>query len=457
MFRAPKNKYFLTIIFPILAVLLYLRSVWHVCVGDELRYFYQFALKPGQSYFGFKHLKAVASVGDVWRSQLNHYFTVNGRSVVHALEQFFSGVAGLECFYVLNIIVVALGLWLLVRLSSDGRRASLAQWVLGVFLLLYCLPEPARMLLSVNLSLNYVWPFVAVLGVLALFRRLQGAWRCGPWLAALFVPLGFVAGWSHEGYALPFSAAVFIYYAFHLRRWRGGAVTLSLGYWAGAATMFFAPGNWLRVGKNPHVIHSWDSFLQVLPNFFFVAFLLVLMAVLLVWKRRFILAVCGRNLIILIAWLLSLGMSAVFYTGARSLAPCVLFGIFMLMAIVGQWGWMHSRKAGIAAMVLAALMLVHQVAVTVEHYRQYRSVRDVLEAYEASSDGRVAYRYRRPPRLLEPFVYYLRPNVDGSTRYEWSLLCIHTARCCGTPQKKMHVSAVAVSPKNGATVCAPDK
>ena len=65
--------------------LFYSRSACHVVIGDELRYFYTFDLQPGENYFNCNKMRSIHGFGDIVDSQVNHYQTVNGRTLVHTI------------------------------------------------------------------------------------------------------------------------------------------------------------------------------------------------------------------------------------------------------------------------------------------------------------------------------------------------------------------------------------
>ncbi len=67
-------------------VLMWMYAKDVVLMNDEV--YYQ---AVWHSFFGDSH-EMIQSLGDVARSQWNHYFTWSGRALVHGVEQVFSGV-----------------------------------------------------------------------------------------------------------------------------------------------------------------------------------------------------------------------------------------------------------------------------------------------------------------------------------------------------------------------------
>ena len=87
----------------ITGVFFYLRSVNRTLISEEITYYYVFEDRKG--FDSCADSKEIKTFSDILESQVNHYNFVNGRALVHSLEQFFSGIAGVEVFYFLNAFV----------------------------------------------------------------------------------------------------------------------------------------------------------------------------------------------------------------------------------------------------------------------------------------------------------------------------------------------------------------
>ena len=92
----------------------YLRSVNRTLINEEITYFYIF-----ENCDGFEvnaDAKEIKTLSDILESQINHYKFVNGRALAHSLEQFFSGIAGVEIFHVLNALVLIFTIFIFVKI-----------------------------------------------------------------------------------------------------------------------------------------------------------------------------------------------------------------------------------------------------------------------------------------------------------------------------------------------------
>lgn len=187
---------------------------------------------------------SITSLGDLLHSQWVHYLMVNGRLVVHTVAQFFLVFMPPVVLQLLNA-----GLFvLLVHLCAAyiGRREERPTVAVFVCFLLFVVFRGFRtaVLWSIG-SFNYLWVLVATMAVLLWCRNCianDKVLGVGCWLVGAGC---LVAGWSHEGIAVPLSV-VFAVYLWRHRR--SVAVPYLLLYMVGTALCLLSPGIWNRSG-----------------------------------------------------------------------------------------------------------------------------------------------------------------------------------------------------------------
>ncbi len=419
------------------AMMIFVRSTKHIPIGDELRYYYKFELKPGENYFNFNNLKPVRTIGDVIESQINHYKCVNGRIPVHFVEQIIAAKGWLNVFYVVNAMAFAGMVLLFLRLTLPaGKRRTAAAALAAAIGFLYLFPVPSRLWMSVNLALNYLWPSLASIATLVLLRRATtGRWHPRPLTAAAVCLLGFLTGWSNEAFAFPLSGATVIYFALNLRKLNYAARLIVIPLWAGSVAMLLSPGNWIRAAQATETIGSFMTVLLELKILWLLALTAAIYAAVSPRRlKRFIV----DNPIPATALALAIGMGVIAHTAARAFTAIELFAaILMMRAAAPLIHKLNSRSHRIAFATLLTIMTVHQTAVSIEHYRQYISIRAALKDYRNSATGTVRYDYRPAPQWLAPFVYTQVPTPEGAD-YEWRLLGVSR---CGTRKPFMALSA----------------
>jgi len=419
------------------AMMIFVRSAKHTPIGDELRYYYKFELKPGENYFNFNNLKPVRTIGDVIESQINHYKCVNGRIPVHFAEQTIAAKRWLNVFYVLNAVAFAGMILLFLRLTLPaGKRRTAVAALTATAGFLYLFPVPSRLWMSVNLSLNYLWPSLATLTVLVLLRRATtGRWRPHPLTAVAVGLLGFLTGWSNEAFAFPLSGATAIYFALNLKKFGHAARSVVIPLWIGSTVMLLSPGNWIRAAQATETIGSFMTVLMELKILWILALTAAICAAV---RPRRLKQFIADNSVTATALALAIGMGVIAHTAARAFTAVELFAAILLMRAAARLiHGLNSRSHRIAFAALLTIMTVHQTAVSIEHYRQYISIRTALKDYCSSTTGTVRYDYRPAPKWLAPFVYMQVPTPEGAD-YEWRLLGVSR---CGTTKPFMALSA----------------
>lgn len=400
-------------------VMFYLRSVDHVCVGDELRYFYKFNLNPGENYFNFSDLRAVHTVSDIWHSQINHYLTVNGRSLVHAIEQLFSGILGVKWFYLINTMIFLLTVSLFeIVTASQLRRDKGVAFIISVIIFLYLFPVPGRLWFSINLALNYLWPSCAALGWMIIMFRLFDAKKIGKWACGGIVLLSFFLGWSNEAFSLPLSGAIGVWMLLNIKKFRGQILLAIIPLWVGAIIMLCSPGNWLRAESSVEHIQSFLTILLQLKLFWMLAAVAVVAGVM---RPHLFIGFVRSNYVLWLALAFAVCMGVVAHTAVRAFTAIELFSAVILARGVRSMIKDYGRCGGVALTIVSCLVLAHQWCVTTEHCRQYRSIVDAVKLYQTSKTGTVRYDFSESPLWLSPFVYSQVPTSEGAD-YEWRLL-----------------------------------
>lgn len=261
---------------------------------------YQFFCNADDSEYPIIH---ISSLSMIWESQVNHYFTTNGRFFCHTLVQIFSGLLPHWLFGIVNVLVWGLLLNAVARLSNirlDFRGLSVSSTLVccGLIFLPF---DPAY-------SINYVWMGTLNLYFILLFFKKEGGTSGN---IALFVLCGlysFLSGQGNESYSLPVSIAIVFSLAssgfrFSPRQW-----VMAICYGIGAVTVGLAPAVFVRLGRAAtelSIIHG----LERAAGYFILPMMLLIMSF--SKKRRKAIYSGKMSQFILICLLINLGFTAV--------------------------------------------------------------------------------------------------------------------------------------------------
>lgn len=368
-------------------------------------FIYKFIIAGGEVDYS----RPVSSIADVWRSQVDHYFTVNGRSPVHFLVQVFTGLTGKSVFNVFNTLVFALFIWLLQRGISRHRR-SIACWAVVVTLwLVVLLPLFKDTFLWMTGSVNYLWSATAVL----LFFKAWEAGRTTPMKgnAVWMLPLALLAGWTHEGISLPLALALTCIQLFRFRKTRGTrGFWLTMAFLVGACVAAFAPGNLARAASDSG--WSTSSFgLKVISGFTVLAHLkIVYIAILMtLWAlfrhRQTARQVLADNAHLLLAALLSLGVIfAAGFTSTRTAFGLELFALVYLLRLIGAFApKLSARAVAWSGIILSALLILGYCLVLRHTVATVQETECLIAQMEQNEDGFIGTS-EHDAGIFEPYV-----------------------------------------------------
>lgn len=397
---------FIILLLILTGIFFYLRSVNRNLYGDEITYFYVFEEKG--AFCNNADLKEVKTFHDLLESQINHYNAVNGRAIIHTIEQFFSGIAGVELFYVLNTILFMVTIYIFVKMMFN-RTNVFRYWLFAIVVFLYLFPQPESLWVSINFSLNYLWPLCFSLLVLYCWNALRTNVTNSKVVLALMPILGFVAGWSHESFAVPLSAVIFIYYCFNFKEFSGKVALLIIPLWIGTALLVFAPGNFVRLQKEAFSGGGVLSYLKQNPLAIKLLPILIVSALIL-WRKRMIRIreFAKENYLWIGLFVLSLMFVLVLGLRlGRTYIAVELYSLILIIKLIKAVGVKDKRLQRLTrpvCVVITLLFIVHQSFICNASIKEKSNQDKFINQYIESADGVAVYDYTDYGCLLNPYV-----------------------------------------------------
>ena len=312
---------------------------------------YKFMFEGGSVNYDYP----VRSIGDIVASQVEHYHSVNGRSIVHFLVQLFTGLLGKTVFNLFNVIVFCAFIFLLKRQSTGSTRqegdAKFCVSTLVILVLVLLMPRFKDTFLWMTGSINYLWSATAALGFLLIYEKRRE--RTIDWSLPPMMIVAFLLGWTHEGITLPLAASLVLINLFSLKQSHGReqGLWLALAYLAGGCVIALAPGTIARSGMGGGLAPSALG-LKVITGIVVLTKLrivyLALLATAIAWFTRRDTAkhVIKRNNYLILAMFLSLGI--VFASGlesSRTAFGLELFAMIYLLRLLSEWWEDDCRDA----------------------------------------------------------------------------------------------------------------
>lgn len=197
----------------------------------------------------FDTTRPVASISDIFSSQIAHYFGMNGRFVNHCFVQLFSGIFGKSVFCVVNTLAFGAFLWALLVYCRTTKETFLFNLSFLAACILFLMPVFAETFLWMTGSMNYLWPALMVTTFLVILRREQE--KKGVRLATFFfAAFAFIAGWTHEALTFPLSISLGIYCWMERRSVSRGFLLMVGSFALGSLLCTFSPATLNRVAES---------------------------------------------------------------------------------------------------------------------------------------------------------------------------------------------------------------
>lgn len=374
-----------TAILFLLVLVFSLKALW---LGDEITYNYNF--KDGSQ---------ISSLSDVVTSQIEHYKTINGRTVAHFLCQLYIPFFGKTTFAVSNAFV-----WVaLLLMMASLCKVRYDDWKLMA--LLACLIWLGfRTKFTPTCQIGFPWMFALVAAFLLILRKFNkdNPARWSPLHLLWAAPFAFIAGWSQEALVIGVGVALGIFVLLNIRKVTWPQWVLLVCFAAGAALLCLSPATLGRTGETHGGTNLLPPVVLSLAKLGFYLRITYLMLVFLLYLRisRKIkfkelfssTAFCWIIWATMLVFNLFIGVYGNRQLFGIEFAAILIIAKYVQLYILPEKG--RYKTAG--SIVLAALAL-WVVCVAVGNARFLSHHGKVLNyintSYQASEDGRVYYDF----------------------------------------------------------------
>ena len=189
----------------------------------------------------------VSTLLDVFEHSKMFYFTYGGRLFSVASQYLFCGVLGNNriWFDIVNTLFFALWIMVCGKLISDSKEKFVFCVLLFALLFWFLCPIPCETLFWTAASTTYLWANTLTFIFLWLFQKHKAdnfsvVGKLGLFFMSIFAATEFITCASICG-------AFVVYYAFHIKEFKGNVVPFVIGFAIGSIVLLFAPGNFERL------------------------------------------------------------------------------------------------------------------------------------------------------------------------------------------------------------------
>ena len=198
----------------------------------------------------------VSSLSDVFEHTKMFYFTYGGRLFSVVSQYLFSGVLGNNriWFAIANTLFFVSLIMICGRLIKNNKKGLVFRVLLFSLLFWFLCPVPKHTLFWVAGATTYLWANTLSFAFLLLFLKYNDDnfsvfGKLGLFVMSFFAATEFITCVSICG-------AFLVYYAFHIKKFKGNAIPFVVGFAIGSVFLLLAPGNYARLTNETGISRS---------------------------------------------------------------------------------------------------------------------------------------------------------------------------------------------------------
>lgn len=358
-------------------------------------------------------------VESVINRQVNVWLTENGRAMNHLLWQI-TVANGDLCYDVFISVVFVFYLWSAINLAAIRFVwNSLFLWSIAAFSTLYLSPTSSSNFYWAAGGCHYLWPAMSSIVYLLLLKK-----SCINKFSIIKLTFlsffSFIAGWTHEIFALPISFTLFCMIIYNICKGKHLSkqhFCLIIPFWLGALLIVVSPGTIARIAGNGGA--EGATFLSALLAKAVTSFkifrygrcfyvLLALLIYLALSKKKSLSVFLKDNAFLCLCCLGSLGIVVILGVGGRAVWGVEVFSLLIIIKWVNSV-LAHSDKSAVwnkIGAVLAVIIIVHQACLIKPFKESWDTYRAVVEQTKQSNfEGTASMeQWKSDNPLIDPFV-----------------------------------------------------
>ena len=355
-------------ILTIVAIVIFVFSDTVIWIVDDINYQFNMAASK---------LERIDSLGDIFASQWEHYFTVNGRYVAHWFVQLYCGILGQTAFAISNALVYVAFIVLLLKLVGRSIRDT---WCLGSVVLLFLFLYDT--LYGPACQIGYVWTFLLSIGWLYVFFH----YKADSILACVGLFLfSIIAGQGQEALNIGISGALIIYAITNYKSMTRNQWTMFFGFGLGALTLCLSPAS---VGRADKMNLALYVTLFNIMSYLRVTYIFLIVLLIAKFRRHLLMRAFYKEnsfyinaMVILLTFNILVGVY-----GNRQLMGVEIMALILILKLLPQ------NRFRVWSFIVMTFLIIGIYGFKWIKIKEYKDTYDdVVELYHESSNGVIYY------------------------------------------------------------------
>lgn len=345
------------VFFVLVFICFYFLNRFSVLTGDDFWYCFSGVDADGNWLFVNNFYEAI-------KSQCDAYMIHNGRIIVHSLTSYFCGVLGIKIFTIFNSLAFLFLFIGILRLSRKYIGHQKWDKYLIVYMLFFFMPYPGQIFFgSIAMSINYLWTSCAIIYYIIFYEKVKRHEVEYNIVGNIILFIGsLLVGSLQESFTIGLSGALFLYYCFHLKEFRGTVACMVTAFWIGTAIVVLAPGNFVRleevnnVSSVPLLMSSLSNLARLFVDTKLLIIWLVLCCVLFLKTNLRSCEFYKENFILIWSIILNASVVLISYSGERQLTCIELFSLILIVKFLFYAFESNLNKRGYIYCILISLI-----------------------------------------------------------------------------------------------------
>lgn len=412
------------------------------------------------------------SLGDVFKAAWTHFHIDNARLVCAAWEFFYCSYLDSKTWFdvansIVFMIFVLSSVYLMGHKDKVEDKSKSFWWRVALFVVpfWFLCPTPGETLCWMCGSVDYLWMTTASMLFLCLWYRIKEKQKDVSKLAWVgYFILSVYLGISNNFVVIGIGGALFVYYLFHIKEFRGLEALMVIGFAIGAMIVTFGPGNWARLewedDYQPAVLFTTEynhsgsisigTIISAIKSLFATYkttwLLLGGIGVLAIKDRKSVIPFIKENQVLLLAWFWSaIAFSFVFKADTRGLFFTETIALILFVKIV--LNYFYKEK------LLWGILIVLCIGFGMDYTKAYSAVKESYAVNEelmqqmVDNNGEICYdNYMSKHRYALSVVYaYPWRYVGQEVKYGWKLVVHPRIYCEVMPDDKICTQENAIN------------
>ena len=364
----------------------------------------------------------IGSFFDIFVSQWNHYFVMNGRTLIHILLQTFTSLLGKHVFNVFNTLVF--GVFLILVLKYIGKNSQLF-YTLTTVILILLLPAFSETFIWMAGAINYLWPSAAVLLLLLYYDAHKDEKASYP---GFLLPLlgAFCTGWTHEGITFPLATGLFCFSCYKKDiSFRRKGFPLIIFFGVGMLFCILSPGLFMRTEGQEWSLKSYIilslTCLTRLRLFYVMLLFMYLMKKKHTGEWQTFLK--DKGYLILASFAALLPVFAAKTTYGRVLYGIEFYAFLVILLLLPKLVHLSGKTETKVSTVLSALLAAFAWGVSVHAIKNYEEAGKIT--HHLRQKERIIRTSDYRPSLWDNYIvqvlFYPLPDSNGKGHVIWAL------------------------------------